>query len=195
MSTTSESQQDFVASFALQRQRLLHHVGSVLAADSAAEGDAATAVATLSPVLMTSLELLKVAEEELLEERRTNATRQAIQDRRLQHLTAMFDLAPAPLMLTTTDTTIREMNQAAASFFGRDAYSMSGMQLSQMVSKAQQATFREQLALALEIGRVETWSFTLDLQRSGSAAVVATVQQIDDAAVGARALYWNIRAV
>ena len=191
---TSDSQTqtpDFVSSFSMQRQRLLHHAGSLLGSD-APKADPTT-VAGLTQALMTSLELLKVAEEELRTERRTSATLSAAQDRRLAHMTAMFDLAPAALILTTADTTIREANRAAATLLGRDAYDLAGVQLSHMVPKAQSEAFREQLALAIEMGTVLAWSFPLELRRTGRAMITATVSTIDDAAVGTRALYWTLR--
>lgn len=191
MNTADQAPQDFVASFALQRQRLLHHAGSLLGND-APRADPSI-VAGLSQTLMTSLELLKVAEEELQQERRASATMSEAQERRLAHVKALFDLAPAALLLTTADTTIREVNQAAAAFLGRDAYDLGGLQLARMVPRAEQDAFRDQLALAIEMGAVAAWCFPLELRRGGRAIVSATVNLIDDAAVGTRALYWSLR--
>ena len=190
MSTAESTSQDFVTSFSLQRQRLLHHAGSLLGGD-APPTDPATAA--LSQALLASLELLKVAEEELREELRQSATVASAQERRLAHMTALFELSPAPLLLTTTDTTIRESNRAAAALLGREASDLAGAQLSRMVPKAQHEGFREQLALAIEMGTVVAWSFPLELRRTGRASVTATVNMIDDPAVGSRALYWTLR--
>jgi PAS domain S-box-containing protein len=182
--------QEFVASFALQRQRLLHHVGSMLAGSSTA---ADPAVTQMSQTLVTSLELLKVAEDELREERRTSAMLSLVQERRIAHLTALFELAPTALVLTGTDTSIREANPAATALLGRDMPSLAGRQLSEMVPASQRIGFREQLVQAMESGRVAAWSFTLEVQRAAPVVVTATVSLINDAAVGTRALYWNIR--
>ena len=194
MQTTDQTtQQDFVASFSLQRQRLLHHAGSILGGETAQTNP--ESLARLSQTLLTSLELLKVAEDELREERRTNAMRSTVQERHIAHFSALFDLAPVPLLLTTADTTIREVNRAGAKFLGRDAYSLGGLQLSNMVPQAQRNAFREQLGHVLEIGAVAAWSFTLELQRSLPCVVSATVELINDEAVGTRALYWSLRAM
>ena len=191
MQSFESSPQDFVASFALQRQRLLHHAGSLLGNDRVQSDP--ESLARLSQTLLTSLELLKVAEEELRDERRANATRQAAQDRRLAHLTSMFNRAPAALVLTTTDTTIREANLAAGTFFGRDGYRLQGSRLCEMVPRELQASFREQLGTALEMGAVAAWSFPIQLQRAGRIVATAAVSVIDDASVGTRALYWSLR--
>jgi PAS domain S-box-containing protein len=191
MEPTNTPPQDFVASFAHQRQRLLHHAGSLLGADAPNAGP--IAIAGLSQTLMTSLELLKVAEDRLHEERRVSATVSDAQARRLAHMMAMFELAPVALILTTANSTIRETNRVAAAFLGRDAYHLAGVQLSAMVPKAELDAFRDQLALALEMGTVPAWSFPIELRRSGRTIVSATVSVIDDAAIGARALYWALR--
>jgi PAS domain S-box-containing protein len=185
-------EQDFVVSFSLQRQRLLHRVSGLLDQERLPES---AAVTQLSQTLMTSLELLKVAEEEVRNERRTNATVQAAQERRLSHLQALFEFAPIALVLTTADTTIREANQAAARFFGQDAHQLTGAQLSHMVPRAQQTGFREQLAHVIEAGEAAVWRFTVELPRSAPAIVSCAVNLITDASVGTRALYWSIQPV
>jgi PAS domain S-box-containing protein len=185
------AQQDSVSQLAVQRQRLLQHAGAIIDRDPA-KIDTAD-VARLTQTVVTALELLKVAEEELRDERRTNATIQAAQDLRLAHMEAVFALAPTPLVLTTGDTTIRQANAASARLFGVDVQTLAGMQLMEMIPKPQLAEFRKQLALGIEIGSVEAWSFTMQFRRTTPAVVSATMHVIDDVAVGARALYWNIR--
>lgn len=181
----------FVTSFALQRQRLLHHVGSLL---EGGESAANPAVTQLSQMVLTSLELLKVAEDELREEQRTSATRAVVQERRIAHLAALFDHAPMALLLTATDTTIREANRAASALLGRTVHDLEGRRLSDMIPTAQRAGFKEQLAHAHELGAIASWSFNLELRRAVPSVVSATLSLIDDAAVGSRALYWSLRA-
>ena len=189
MQTIDNPEHEFVSSFALQRQRLLHHADAILGADAPKD----PVVSQLSQTLLTSLELLKVAEEELRDERRTSATRSLVEERRIAHLTALFEMAPAALLLTTTDTTIREANQSAASLLGQSQYQLFGQQLSGMVPAPLRAGFREHLAHAIEIGTVAAWSFQLDLHRAFPAVMSASVRLIDDTTMGTRALYWNLR--
>ena len=181
---------DFVATFASQRQRLLHHADSIL--KEAPAGDSPTT--RLSQMLLTSLELLKVAEEELREEQRTAAMRSMVQERRVAHLMALFNYAPICLVLTTLDTTIREANNAAAALLGWDSHALEGRRVIDMIPGEQRSGFREQLAHAVEVGNVAAWSFRLDVRRTVPAVVSASVRLIDDAAVGTRALYWSLRA-
>ena len=188
----SPQDQDFVVSFALQRQRLLHRVSGLLDRERLPES---ALVTQLSQTLMTSLELLKVAEEEVRDERRTNATVRDAQERRLAHLQTLFDLAPIALVLTTADTTIREANRAADRLFGESAHQLAGAQLSQMVPGPQRTGFREQLAHVIEAGEAAVWRFTLALPRSMPTVVSCAVNLVSDASVGTRALYWSIQPV
>jgi PAS domain S-box-containing protein len=192
MVTADSAKQDFVASLAMQRQRLLHHAGPILDSAQLPAGDPVV-VTRLSQTLLTSLELLKLAEEQLVETRRVQATMEASLQRRLAHVGTLFDRAPVPLLLTTSDSTIREVNRAAASLLGRDSYSLAGEQLMRMVPREQQAMFRDQLGLALEMKEVVAWSFRLDLKRSLPVVVTARLEVIEDPAIGARAIYWNLQ--
>lgn len=186
---------DFIASFSFQRQRLLAHAGSLLTSSAAEVAADEAAVSKLAQTLVSSLEFLKVAEMEVADERRRHATVEAAQSRQIAHFRAMFELAPTPLLLTTADTTIRDVNSAAARLLGFETFHLEGRQLSSMVPRAQLSAFKEQLGHMLALGHVAAWSFTLDVHRNPSVVVSATVDTIDDPAVGARALYWNIRTV
>jgi PAS domain S-box-containing protein len=191
----SSSSDDFVASFSFQRQRLLSHAGTLLTASPNEVAADSAAVSRLTQTLVASLEFLKVAEQEMVDERRRHATVEDAQTRQAAHYQALFDLAPTPLLITTTDTSIRDLNAAAARLLGLEPSQVDGRQLSSMVPRAQAAAFKEQLGHMLEIGSVAAWSFTLDVQRNLPVVISATVEIINDPAVGARALYWNIRPV
>jgi PAS domain S-box-containing protein len=184
---------DFVASFSFQRQRLLAHAGSLLAVSPADVAPDPDTVSKLAQTVVSSLEILKVAEQELVDERRRHATLEESLERQVAHFRAMFHLAPTPLLLTTTDTSVREINAAAGRLIGADADQLEGRQLSSLVPRGHQASFREQLVHMLEMKAVAAWSFTLEVQRNLPIGISATVETIDDPAVGARALYWNIR--
>ena len=192
MQQIDPGQEDFVASFAMQRQRLMYHAGSVLSPDAPIEAKPES-VSKLAQMLLTALEVLKVAEEELIDERRVNMTRQVADARRLAHQQLLFDRAPTALVLTTGDSSIREANLAACALLGVDRRQLEGKQVINMVPKAQQQVFREQLRHAIEIGTVAAWSFTLNLSRDLPTLVTASFEVIDDPAVGARALYWHLR--
>jgi PAS domain S-box-containing protein len=184
---------EFLASFTYQRQRLLAHAGALLGEPQTAGATDPARVSRLAQTVVSSLEVLKVAEQEFVDERRRHATLEESMGRQISHFRAMFDLAPTPLLLTTTDTTIREANASASNLIGLDAHALEGQQLSSMVSRTQYEAFREQLQHVLEMKSVAAWSFTLHVQRNVPVVVCATVDTIEDPAVGARALYWNVR--
>lgn len=186
------SHEDFAASFAQQRQLLLHRAASLISPEGAVmpEDDA---MPRLSQMLLAALEVLKVAEEEILEDRRRAATISTSHERRIAQLEVLFELAPTALILTTADTTIRDTNRAGGLLLTRDPYKLEGKQLLNMIPRAQQPLFREQLARVIEIGTVSAWSFMMERQADVPIPVTAAVDVIADAAVGTRALYWNIR--
>lgn len=192
MQTPASPPEDFAASFAQQRQRLLRHAASLISPDGAVTTDP-EALPKLSQLMLAALETLKVAEEELVDDRRRAAAARLATARRVAQLEVLFDLAPTALILTTADTSIRETNKAAASLLTRDAYKLEGKQLLNMIPRAQQALFREQLARVIEIGTVAAWSFTIERQADVPIPVTAAVEVIADVGIGARALYWNIR--
>jgi PAS domain-containing protein len=102
---------DFVAWFALQRQNLLRRASSLLTQEPLPPaGDAHDG---LPHILLTALELLKAADEGLLNDRRERAHERSRIEREPAHARSLFRRAPAALFLTTSDTTIRELNDAA----------------------------------------------------------------------------------
>jgi PAS domain S-box-containing protein len=194
-SSTPSREDEFVASFAFQRQRLLSHAASLLGASTEGREADKESMSRLAQTLVSSLEVLKVAEQELVDQQRRYVTLEKSQNRQLAHFRAIFALAPTPLILTTTDTSIREANVAATKLIGYDAHQLEGRQLASFVPRAHLAAFRDQLKHVLEMGRVAAWSFTLDVQRNLPVVITAIVDVIEEPALGSRALYWNIRPI
>lgn len=191
MQSSQAQGDDFVASFSFQRQRLVYHANALLLPNEA-DGKPEKG-AELAQALVASLEVLKVAEEELRDERRRAASLMEAQERRLAHAEALFEHAPTALMLTTADTSIRQINAAASRLVGGDQHRLAGKQLLALIPRDNQPAFREQLAHVIAIQKVAAWSFTIQPQRQAAVVVSAAVDIIDDPAVGARALYWSLR--
>jgi PAS domain S-box-containing protein len=187
----SESE-DFTTSFSAQRQRLLQSAAAILTGDAPLEAGP-EAMGRLAQLLTAALATLKVAEDELVQERGRVETAQTTHERRLAHQQMLFDRAPAALLLTTTDSSIREANFAAAELLGVDRSQLEGKQLSAMTPRAQQAGFREQMGQLAGAGSVGSWTFTLEPMRRPPMSVTAAVEVLDDLTVGARALYWTLR--
>lgn len=185
---------DFVAAFAQQRQRLLHHVAPLLAPDERATVPSET-VPKLTQCLATSLEELKVAEEELLDQHLQNEKSRGEQQQRLEYFRALFHHAPTPLMLTTTDGAIRAANQAASELVMRDIYRLEGKPLTALVPQESRSEFRRQLGLVAQAGGVSNWCFTLLRQADAPIRVEACIQLLPADIVGARAFYWCLRPI
>jgi PAS domain-containing protein len=182
----------FLATFSRQRQQLLTRVSESLFPDQAVAPDAARAEA-LGQCLLTSLEELKVAEEEMLNQQLELLSMKAESDRAITYWRTMFDLAPVALMLTTSDAVIRATNQSAAEMLTRDVYHLEGKPFSAIVNQAMRAEFRAQLKHVVAAGGVEAWSMVLDRKTREPIRVEAKVQLIPSALTGTPAMYWAFR--
>src|ERR1041385_5552191 len=142
-------EQDFVATLASQRQRLLHHAGPVLLSGSTGEAPP-DGLNRLSQAFMTAIELIKAAEAEI------EASRRLILEARAQRsrFEVLFDRSPAALLVTTTDTTIRSANRAAGSLLGREPALLLGRELTSMIDRAQSRGFREHLSHMIAAGEL-----------------------------------------
>ena len=136
--------------------------------------DLTEALPAVSALLMTSLEELKVAEEELREQGDRLAGQQAAMDEAVRHYRQLFQHAPLPVILTDRYGTIHEANSAAAELLRRDAHYLHRKPLAALVTAPSRDKFRVQLAMMTE-DRSREWR--LELRRNGdvSLEVSATV--------------------
>jgi len=179
--------EDFVASLAAQRQRLLHHAGEVLLSGGAVTPPP-EALDRLSQAFLTSIELIKAAEHEIGESRRLVEQARAERAR----FRSLFDFAPVALLVTTKDTTIRSANQAAGTLLGRDEAELLGRDLVGMIGRSQQRGFREYVEHVVRSGGAAAWSFSIQPADRPPIAVKASVNLIDDTILPSRNLYWAI---
>jgi PAS domain-containing protein len=194
MQTSPIASPDFVAVLAEQRQRLLRLAGSLLGGDDPA-GLPSDRVPKLTQCLASSLEELKVAEEELFDQHLQHETTKAEQERRLAYFRALFHHAPTPLVLTTTDGAIRAANRTAAALVMRDVFRLEGKPIAALGPAESRPEFRRQLGLVLKAGGVRNWCFTLLRQADGPIRVDASIELLPPEIVGARAFYWHVRPV
>jgi PAS domain S-box-containing protein len=181
---------DFVAAFAQQRQVLLHRASSIISSPQVAQSDSHQ---NLSQMLLSALEVLKVAEEELRDERRERETERTKLLRQAAHARALFYAAPTALFLTTSDTTVREVNEAGAKLLRRPIEELAGQQLWMLVARSTRDTFREELEHVIKLGSVAAWSFTFERRSDVPVVVKASVRVDIDPGTEARALYWHIQ--
>jgi PAS domain-containing protein len=193
MRAQTETPTDFIATFSRQRQQLLARAGQVMPSQpDALPGDGSQLVAT--QCLVTSLEELKVAEEEMLNQHLDLLTTRAEADRKMTYWRTLFDLAPTPLLLTTSDGVIRTANQATASLLTRDVYHLEGKPMVALVSN-ERSDFRTQLKRVMEAGGVSSWALTLERKTREPVNVVATITLMPSSLTGTTALYWSLREV
>lgn len=183
---------DFLTSMAQRRQALLHHAGKVML-DQSSQGTAPAREVMLSQCLLASLEELKLMEEEFVAH--TDSLRAAHLERqqKIQFLTALFEMAPCPLILTTTRGVILNVNHAAGDLTTRSPYYLEGKPISTLVAKEKRDEFRAQCDRVIEVGGVTNWQFMLDRQTNVPVRVSATVQIIPGVVGDTQSLYWAIR--
>lgn len=128
----------------------------------------AEALPNLSALLMTSLEELKVAEEELRDQGDRLANQQAAMDDAVRHYRQVFQRAPLPIMLTDRYGTIQDANDAAANLLRRDPHYLHRKPLAALVATPSRDAFRVQLAMMAD-GEPKEWQ--LELRRHGDVSV------------------------
>jgi len=193
MRAQTEEPTDFIATFSRQRQQLLARAGAVMPVPSeAVPADGSQLLAT--QCLITSLEELKVAEEEMLNQHLDLLTTRAEADRKMTYWRTLFDLAPTPLLLTTSDGVIRTANQATAALLTRDVYHLEGKPMVALINN-ERADFRSQLKRVMECGGVSSWALTLERKTREPVDVIATISLMPSSLTGTTALYWSLREV
>jgi len=144
-------------------------------------------------LLVTSLEELKVAEEELRQQNTALIEQRAANDERTRHYRQLFLYAPVPLVVTDIFGTIQEANNGAASLFHREADYLKRKPMAALIPTADRDEFRRRLARLLEADGPKDW--TLNVVRNGDVPVQvrALVSRIPDIGpTRSGMLYWLI---
>lgn len=123
---------------------------------------------TVSALLMTSLEELKVAEEELRQQADQLAHRQSAIDEAVRHYRQVFQWAPLPIILTDRYGSIHDANAAAEQLLRREARYLYRKPLAALAAVPSRDKFRVQLAMMTE-DRPREWC--LELRRKGDVSV------------------------
>jgi PAS domain-containing protein len=147
----------------------------------------------VSALLMTSLEELKVAEEELRRQNEALASQRASVDRIARHYQGLFLHGPLPAFVTDSYATIREANHAAARIFRREARLLEGKPLAAMLPPEHRDMFRRQLSF-MPVDGVRDWRLVLRRVGDLPVDVSAAVQRVPGGgANGSGALHWVLR--
>jgi PAS domain S-box-containing protein len=152
------------------------------------------AIPSLSALLTTSLEELKVAEEELREQNEKLLAQRAATEEHTRYYRQLFLHSPSPAFVTDFYGTIQESNLAAAKLFRREASHLERKPLAALLPADRREAFRRQLTLVSKaVDGVRDW--TLIMQRVGDVpvtvhAAVEVVPQVG--ATKAGLLYWML---
>jgi PAS domain S-box-containing protein len=152
------------------------------------------AIPTLSALLMTSLEELKVAEEELREQNERLLAQRSATEAQTRYYRQLFLHAPTPAFVTDFYGTIHETNLAAAKLFRREAEHLERKPLAALLAPERREAFRRQLRLMTEtVDGVRDWALTM--QRVGDVPVTvrAEVEVVPNVgATNSGLLYWML---
>jgi PAS domain S-box-containing protein len=186
---------DMVSALAECRHTVLRRATNLLTPANIPFTEQFDALPSVSALLMTSLEELKVAEEELRQQNERLLQQRAAVDSRLDHYRRLFLHAPAAAFVTDTFGNIHEANLAAAALFRREANHLDGKPIQALLPSETREAFRRQLArLSVENADVRDWR--LVFQRVGDVPIPvnATVHFVPGLGrTGAGALYWMLR--
>jgi PAS domain S-box-containing protein len=162
---------DTVSALAYCRRTVLQRASTLLtptSADGQAVDELTDAQPGVAALLMTSLEELKVAEEELREQADQLANRQSVIDDAVRHYRQIFQRAPLPVILTDRYGSIHDANVAAEQLLRREARYLYRKPLAALAATPSRDKFRVQLAMMTE-DRPREWR--LELRRNGDVPV------------------------
>lgn len=152
------------------------------------------AIPSLSALLTTSLEALKVAEEELRDQNEKLVAKRAATDEATRYYRQLFLYAPAASFITDFSGTIQESNLAAAKLFRREANQLERKPLAAFLPTERREPFRRQLTLiANTVDGVRDWP--LLMQRMGDVPIMvhAAVEVVPNVgATKSGLLYWML---
>lgn len=124
---------------------------------------------SLTGLLMTSLEELKVAEEELREQNAALIEIRQVGEQRTQHYRQLFMHIPAPALVTDMFATIIESNHAAEHLLRRDCERLERKPLAALLHPSSRGDFRTHLNRL--VASEESRRLTLTINRYGDTPV------------------------
>lgn len=184
-----------ITAFSQQRQTLLKHTGDLLCGESGlVRQHDGQREAKLSAILMTSLEELKVAEEELVERTEALADLRDELEQRVRGAHQLFDLAPACLLVTDIYGTVLDANRACQQLLKRDLASIERRPLARFIPLDERRSFRDALGRVVANDGVSEWRLSLVRPTAGPLTVTATVCLVKGVGAGGQQrLFWSIR--
>lgn len=187
---------DLVTTFAQQRQVLLKHTADLLCGETLGARQPVEREAKLSAILVSSLEELKVAEEELLERTEALSDLRDEQEERVRATRELFELAPVCLLVTDCYGNIVDANRACQLMLKRNMTSLERQPLARFIPADDRRSFRDGLTRLLETDGVSDWRLQLIPPTDAPVVVTAAVQVVrsNDGPKGTQ-LFWALRVV
>lgn len=188
---------DLITTFAQQRQVLLKHTADVLCDDAQRlDGQGNGREAQLSAILVSSLEELKVAEEELLERTEALADLRDELEQRVRGEHQLFDLAPVCLLVTDIYGGIIEANRACLTLLKRDQAALERQPIARFIPPDERRSFRDGLGRIVAAESVSDWRFRFIRPTDAPLTVSAAIRVIKTAGqANGQQLLWSIRVV
>jgi len=169
---------DTIGAIARCRYHVLKRADELLGEMPEAVDDREDRLPGISGLLMTSLEELKVAEEELRAQNIMLESQRAAVDERVRHYRQLFLYLPTPAFITDVYATIREANLAAGSLFRREAAHLERKPLAALLANEYREEFRRQLGRAAAGDGVRDWRLVMKRVGDVPIEVHATVARI-----------------
>lgn len=184
---------DILASLSTYRALVTRETHDIIAGRTADQptGDA-DCVARLASLLVSSLEEMRVAEEELLRRSDALESQRAEIVERLATGRRPFDVAPCCLVVTNLMGMIADANQEGAELFGVAAERLKRRPLSSLVPLEERAAFRAQLNRVAIAGGVTDWRFKV-LRARDMAVPVSAAVRVTTIERGTSSLVWSLR--
>jgi PAS domain-containing protein len=185
---------DLITSFARQRQVLMQHAAETLCDNPTVRQPGGEHDAKLSAILVSSLEELKVAEEELVERTEALADLRDELEQRVRGAHQLFDLAPACLLVTDIYGTILEANRACQLLLKRDMGALERQPVARFIPNEERRAFRDGLTRIAAAEGVSDWRLSLVRPTASSLEVTAAVRVVKAPGPAQQLkLFWSIR--
>lgn len=186
---------DLVSALACQRQSLLKHVASVLStADTPLKSHTSEREAQLSAITVSSLEELKVAEEELTERTAALADLRDELEQRVHFAYQLFELAPTCLLVTDIYGNILQANRAMRRLLRQDT--VDRQPLARFIPHEARKGFRDGLTRIAMMDGVTDWRMVLVRPTDAPVETTAVVEVVRGAHTpSGTSLFWAFTAV
>jgi PAS domain-containing protein len=196
--TNGQQMNGAIFAFAQHRQSLLRRAAEVLCADGfAAHAEQCEPLPRVTTLLASSLEALRVAEEELVEQNDSLESTRSELEEQVSYFQRLFDSASVPLLLTDTFGSVILANRAAVRLFKiADASGLLEEPLAKLIPLDQRSKFRNELSRVSLAERVTDWHFVIARRSDAPLEVSAAVEIVSGLGRdGGNALQWCLRPI